>query len=365
MKKDFLSKIVTILQIIALIVFLFLVFFLLFNWLVAYKIASSNDWISFGGGIVGSIIAGLIAVITFHYTIKNNDKNQKEAHDLQTKLNTENNNLQASLKVQDNLNRKMEAERSVLSTTYNHLENFLYTVSNMLNQNDNYIEMKNDYLRLYNEVLSSINNIRFNSEIFDDRSQCENCSVCEYKTYGTLVKSATDIQKEIYTIDEECRVVLGYLEKALNTAAQSKQLMDESSRLRQINSNNERIIEIRKSQIINPIGSYTTEEANYYNEIISISNSISANNKRIAEINSLVDSNLKIVGEQSSLARNKAAQIDAKNKTHLYILIRKYFSNYNMYISEMVFSVQNNGKKLNSGCAKLNLEKNHTENKEI
>ena len=62
--------------------------FALFNSLVAYKIASSNDWISFGGGIVGSIIAGLIAVITFHYTIKNNDKNQKEAHDLQTKLNT-------------------------------------------------------------------------------------------------------------------------------------------------------------------------------------------------------------------------------------------------------------------------------------
>ena len=116
---------------------------------------------------------------------------------------------------------------------------------------------------------------------------------------------------------------------------------------------------------MNPIGSYTTEEANYYNEIISISNSISANNKRIEEINSLVDSNLKIVVEQSSLARNKAAQIDAKNKTHLYILIRKYFSNYNLYISEMVFSVQNNGKKLNNGCAKLNFEKNHTENKEM
>ena len=179
--KDKPSKFIFALLLIALIIFSCVGIFALFNGLVAYKIASSNDWISFGGGIVGSIIAGLIAVITFHYTIKNNDKNQKEAHDLQTKLNTENNNFQASLKVQDNLNRKMEAERSVLSTTYNHLENFLYTVSNMLNQNDNYIEMKNDYLRLYNEVLSSINNIRFNSEIFDDRSQCENCSVCEYK----------------------------------------------------------------------------------------------------------------------------------------------------------------------------------------
>lgn len=365
MKKNVLSKIITVLQIIALIVFFILVFFLLFNWLEAYKTASENDLISFVGGIIGSLIAGAIAIITFYYTIKNNNKNQKEAQELQTKLNIENNNLQASLKVQDNLNRKMETERSALATTYNHLENFLYTVSNMLNQNDNYIEMKNDYLRLYNEVLSSINNIRFNSEIFDDRSQCENCSMCEFKTYGTLVKSASDIQKEMLVIVEECRIVLSNLEVALNTATQSKQLMDESSRLQQMNINNERMIEIRKSQIINQIDSDTTEETNYYNEIISISNSISANNKRIAEINSLFDSNLKIIGEQSSLARNKAVQIDAKNKTQLYILIRKYFSNYNVYISEMVFSVQKNGKKLNRGCAKLDFEKNHTENNEI
>lgn len=314
MNKNVLSKIITVLQITALIVFFILVFFLLFNCLVAYKTASTNDWISFGGGIAGSIIAGLIAVITFRYTIKNTNENQEKAH-----------KLQMSLKVEDNLKRKMETERSVLATTYNHLENFLYTVSCMLNQNDNYIEMKNDYLRLYNEVLSSINNIRFNSEIFDDRSQCENCSMCEIKTYGTLVKFASDIQKEMLVIDEECRIVLSYLEAALNTAAQNKQLIDENTILQQVN----------------------------------------ANNPTIAEIKCLFDSNLKIIGEQVSLARNKAAQIDAKNKTQLYILIRKYFYNYNLYINEVVFSVQKNGKKLNRGCAKIDFEKNHTENTEI
>lgn len=78
----------------------------MFNGLVAYKNASGNDLINFIGGIVGSVIAGVIAVITFYYTIKNNNKNQKEAHDLQIKLNIENNNIQTSLKVQDNFNRK-------------------------------------------------------------------------------------------------------------------------------------------------------------------------------------------------------------------------------------------------------------------
>lgn len=346
--KDKISKVIFALLLIALIIFSCVGIFAIFNGLVAYKAASGNDWIGFLGGILGSAIAGLIAVITFRLTIKNTNENQEKAH-----------KLQISLKVEDNLNRKFETERSVLATTYNQLENFLYSVSNMLNQNDNYIEMKNDFLRLYKEVISSINNIKFNSEIFDDRSYCENCQMCEIKTYGTLVKSAADIQREILVIDEECRVVLSHLEVALNTAAQSKQLMDESSMLKQMNINNEQIIAIRKSQIINPIGSFTTEEANYYNEIISISNNISANNKRMAEINSLIDSNLKIVGEQSSLARNKAVQINAKNKTQLDILIKKYLINYNQYIRETVYTVQKNGKKLNNGCAKLDFEKNH------
>lgn len=361
--KDKISKVIFALLLIALIIFSCVGIFVLFNGLAAYKTATGNDWIGFGGGIVGSIIAGLIAVITFYYTIKNNDENQNKAHQLQTELNIENNNLQTSLKVQDNLNRKLETERSVLATTYNHLENFLFAVSNMLNQNDNYIEMKNDYLRLYKEVISPVNNIKFNSEIFDDRSLCENCEMCEIKTYGTLVKSATDIQKEMLVIDEECRIVLGHLEAALNTASQSKQLIDESSRLQQINTNNEQIIAIRKSQIINPIHSLTQEEKKYYDDIISISNDILTNNRRIAEIKGIVDNTPNIIGEQISLARNKAAQIDAKNKSQLYIFIRKYFSNYNLYIKEMVFYVQKNGKKPNSACAKFDFEKNHTQNK--
>ena len=41
----------------------------------------------------------------------------------------------------------------------------------------------------------------------------------------------------------------------------------------------------------------------------------------------------------------------------------KYFSNYNLYIKEMVFYVQKNGKKPNSACAKFDFEKNHTQNK--
>lgn len=187
--------------------------------------------------------------------------------------------------------------------------------------------------------------------------------MCEIKTYGTLVKSATDIQKEMLVIDEECRIVLGHLEAALNTASQSKQLIDESSRLQQINTNNEQIIAIRKSQIINPIHSLTQEEKKYYDDIISISNDILTNNRRIAEIKGIVDNTPNIIGEQISLARNKAAQIDAKNKSQLYIFIRKYFSNYNLYIKEMVFYVQKNGKKPNSACAKFDFEKNHTQNK--
>lgn len=357
--KDKFSKVIFVLFLIALIIFSFIGIFALFNGLVAYKSASGNDWINFTGGIIGSLIAGIIAIITFYYTIRNNNRNQREAHELQIKLNIENNNLQTSLKVQDNLTRKMETERSVLSATYNHLENFLYSVSNMLNQNDNYIEMKNDYLRLYNEVLSSINNIRFNSEIFDDRRQCENCTMCEMKTYGTLVKSANDIQKAMTVIDEECRVVLGYLETALNTAAQSNQLVNERSLLRQLNIENERMIEIKKSQIKNPIDLYTQEEIKYNNEIISLTNDIVENDKRIAEIKDLLDGMPKIIEKQSSLAKNRAAQIDNKNKTQLYMLIRKYFTNYNLYIKEVVFSVENEGKKPNIGCAKLDFEKNH------
>lgn len=361
--KDKISKAIFALLILALIIFSCIGIFALFNGVVAYKNASGNDWINFIGGILGSLIAGIIAIITFWYTLKNNNKNQQEAHALQTKLNIENNNLQTSLKVQDNMNRKMETERSVLAITYNQLENFLFTVSNMLNQNNDFIGMKNDFLRLYREFLSSINNIKFNSEIFDDRSFCENCEMCEIKTYGNLIKSAADIQRDISVIDEECRIVLGHLELALNTAAQSKQLITESANLRQANIDNDRIISIKKSQIFNPPDALTSQENNLYNEIDFITNNIIKNNERITEIENLLDNNLKIIGEQSNLAKNKAIQIDNKLKTHLYVLIRKYFTNYNLYIKETVFAIQKNGKKPNVGCAKLDFEKNHADNK--
>lgn len=347
--KDKLSKVNSILITIVLILFLGAGIFALFHYLIECKSVSGNDWINFVGGIIGSVIAGLIAIITFYFTIKNNNKNQKEAH-----------NLQTSLKVEDNLNRKMESERSVLAVTYNQLENFLFSVSNMLKQNDNYIDMKNDYLQLYKEVISSINNIKFNSEIFDDRSLCENCDMCEIKTYGSLVKSAADIQKEMLAIDKECRIVLGHLEAALNTAAQSKQLLDEKSNLQQININNEALMSIKKAQIVHSAENLTQKEQTYYHEILSISQNIEENNKRISEIDISVGNNLKTISEQSNLARDKAAQIDSNNKTRLYILIRKYFNIYSMYIRETVYAVQKNGKPSNSSCAKLDFKKNHT-----
>ena len=358
--KDKLSKVLVVLIIIALILFSCLGVFSLFNSLVAYKNASGNDVINFTGGIIGSLIAGMIAVVTFYCTLKNNNENQNKSHDLQTKLNIENNYLQTSLKVEDNLNRKMEKEHSVLANTYNQLENFLFTVSNMLYKNDDFIEMKNDFVRLYGEFLSSINNIKFNSEIFDDRSVCENCEMCEIKTYGTLVKSAMDIQKEIFIIDEECRIVLDHLVSALNMAAQSKQLLNEKSNLQQININSERLIAIYKSQIINPKEALTLQEQTYYNEILSLQDNIKHNNQRISEIDDLTREKLQFIDDKINLAKSKAAQIDNKLKIQLYTLIRKYFSIYNSYIKEVVIDIQRSGKKINRSCAKFDFEKNHT-----
>lgn len=346
--KDKILKVIFALLLIALIIFSCVGIFTLFNSLVAYKTASGNDWLGFGGGIVGSIIAGLIAVITFYYTIKNTNKNQEKAH-----------KLQMSLKVEDNLNRKFETERSVLAITYNQLESFLFTVSNISNQNDDYIAIKNDYFRLYKEVLNSINNIRFNSEIFDDRSSCENCQICEIKTYGILVKSATDIQKEITAIDKECRKILAHLDQALRTAAESNQLIDEKSTLQKININNEQILSTKDNQVLEPIDYITPNSANLNDEQNKLLQEIKQNNERIEKIDESIMKNLNFIKEQSDLARNKATQIDANNKTQLYILIRKYFAAYNLYIKEMVYAVQKNGKKPNSSCAKLDFEKNH------
>lgn len=357
--KDKLLNMLVALSIIAFILFSSLGVFALFNCLVAYKSASGNDIMNFVGGITGSLIAAMVALLTLYCTLKNDKKNQYEAHDLQTKLNIENNHLQTSLKVEDNLNRKMEKERAVLANTYNQLENFLFAVGNMLYKNDNFIEMKNDFLRLYEEFFSSMNNIKFNSEIYDDRSLCENCEMCEIKTYGVLVKFAADIQKEICAIDDECRVALNHLVSALNMAAQSKQLLDEKFNLQQINTNNERMIEIRNSQIINSKEAFTPQEQIYYNEILSIAENIRQNNQRMSENDVMIGNNSKCIGEEINLAKSKTVQIDNKLKPQLYTLIRRYFSIYNSYIREVVIDIQMNGKTINKGCAKLDFEKNH------
>ena len=168
-----------------------------------------------------------------------------------------------------------------------------------------------------------------------------------------------DIQKEIFAIDEECRIVLNHLVSALNIAAQSKQLIDEKLNLQQININNERLISIKQSQIINQKEALTPQEQTYYNEIFSILENVKQNNQRIAEIDVLTRNNLKVIGEEINQAQVKAAQIDNKLKIQLYYLIQKYFSIYNSYIKEVVFDIQMNGKKINGGCAKLDFEKNH------
>ncbi len=360
--KDKHSKVVMVILIIELALFLCLGVFCLFNCLVAYKTANGNDLLNFAGGIIGSLIAGMIAVVTFFCTIKNNDKNQKEAHELQTKLNIENNRIQTSLKVEDNLNRIIEKERSVLANTYNQLENFLYTIANLLYKNDDFIEMKNDFMRLYGEFVSSINNIKFNSDIFEDRSKCENCQMCEIKTYGILVKVAMDIQKEILIIDGECRIALDYLVAALNRADQTKPLFDEKSNLQQFNINYKNQIAIKNSQIKNPIDSLTLQEQAWYNEILSLSENIKQNNQRISEIDGLTRDNLKFIDDNLNLAKSKAAQIDDKLKIQLFFLIQNYFSVYKSYIKEVVYDVQMNGKKINTKCAKLDFEKNHPVN---
>ena len=358
--KNKLSNVCMVLLIIVLILFSCVEVISLFHNIVAYKNISGNDVINFVGGIIGSVITGLVALVTFWRTLKNSNRNQKEAQDLQTKLNIENNHLQTSIKVEDYLYRKMEKERSVLADTYNQLENFLFTVSNMSYQNNNFVEMKNDFLRLYGNFFSSINNIKFNSEIFDDRSLCENCTMCEMKIYGTLVKFAEDIQKEIFAIDEECRIVLNYLVSALNMAAQSKQLLDDKLNLQQITINNEKMIEIRQSQINNQKEALTPQEQIYYDEIFSILEKVKQDNQRITEIDALIRNNFKLTGEQINQAQVKAVQIDNKLKIQLYNLIQKYFSIYNSYIKEVVFDIQKNGKKIGGVCKKLDFEKNHS-----
>lgn len=346
--KDKPIKVIFILVLILLILISLVGGFALFNYFVAYKSATQNDWINFAGGIVGSFITGIVAFATLFVTIRSNNKNQEKA-----------NNLQASLKIEDNLNKKMEMERSLLSVTYNQLENFLFTVANMSNGKDDYIAMRNDFFRMYKEISSSLNNITFNSDAFDDKSFLKKRERSEIKSYIPIVSTSTDIRKEIFVIVGECKIILNYLESALNKADQITQCSEEMSVLKQMNMNNAQILSLQNLQTINKIDYIAPNLADLEHEKKEILQQIENNRNRISEIEELIKNNMEIIKEQMYLAKNKAIQIDTNNKPKLYNLIRKYFDNYNSYIEEIVIDVQMNGKKPDNSCAKLDCEKNH------
>ncbi len=329
---------------------------MILNSLILHKIATTNDYTNFWGGIIGSIIGGLIAFAVLFVTIRNNNKKQKEQIELQNSMQTKDANLKIALKTEDNLNRKMEVERKIISEAYNNLEKFVYMSMKITPSYNDYNEMKNNLINLHGNFSSSVNLIRFNSEIFYDKSKCEGCESCNLKTYGLLVKDAMTIQKEITEIEKECNSVISYFETMLNLSSECSRLIEPKKKLEEYNTNYNRLIEIKNMLLHNPI---TPEDIPLIKEITNLHYKLDENIKQISLLDVQIDDMLKLIRENNTLARTKANEIYVNQKGKFATCIYKYFDSYNIYIQECVYSIEQKGKKRNYKCAKLDFEKNH------
>ena len=306
-----------------------IVIWYMFNSLIAYKLATTNDYISFAGGIVGSLIAAIIAIISLVFTLRHNEISQQKS-----------NNLQNALKLEDNLNRRLENERNTITNAYNSFNKFVFIAATAQSNANDHSATKKMILDLYENFSSTINCIRFNSEIFYDKSLCEGCELCPIKTHGILVKNSTAIQKFLMELEKKCNELTGQFALMIDKGSECMELLNKKNSLERI------CITAREILARNP-------------EVQDIKQNYEEKLQEILAIDVAINEGVAYLKAQNSLVRETAEKLNSDDKIIFANLIQKYFDSYDLYIRERVYAAKEGRHGLNNKCLKLDFENNH------
>lgn len=312
----------------------------LFNILANYKSATTNDYISFFGGIVGAAISALIAIVALVITISSGNKNQKQAL-----------NIQSSLQVENNMTLKMEKARLAITEAYNQLEVLLLMVTHLKLSNNDYSSERKGIIEIYATFRKAINTIRFNTEIYYDLSRCEGCTDCYVKSYGEFVKRAMELQKHFMKIDKECSYATNELKEAIDIAMDSYNLISQQGNIINGKSKTEGLIRLTQNQLAN---ANETDKSTIEENISNLEKERQECDAKIDSLQKTLISNSEKIGAKNQKARELAQKISVENKVELDNSIYKYFESYKLYITESITYTSKNGRLFINVCKKYN-----------
>jgi len=305
--------------------------------------AKSSNEAAYWGALVGSILVGLIALISLFVTLQSNSKNQREA-----------NKLQSSLRVEENLTQKLGKTSEQLASAFNQLEIMLLIMQYLkIEKEGNFYPERNSIIQVYSKFRTAMNGIRMNTSIYQNLSKCEGCSDCNIKTYGELAKVTMALQRRFVQIDKECTNAFSGLETALSLAMDSSNLVKNISNRMELIASTKSIISTQE-QLIQV--SSETKKADIQHEIIENSKNILNYENELKDLKRTLESNTDVISNCNKNAREKANHISAELKWELDNAINAYLGCYNMYIKESVSYTAKNGRVLNPKCKKFDFE---------
>jgi len=305
--------------------------------------AKSSNEAAYWGALIGSILAGLIALISLFVTLQSNNKNQKET-----------NKLQSSLRVEENLTQKLRKTSEQLASAFNQLEIMLLIMQYLkVEKEGDFYPERNSIIEAYSKFRTAINGIRMNTLIYQNLSRCEGCSDCNIKTYGELAKVTMALQKCVVQIDKECSNAFSGLETALSLAMDSSNLLKTTSNRMELIASTKSIISTQKQLIQH---APETEKVDIQHEINENSKNILSYENELKDLNRTLENNTSMISNCNKNAREKANHISTELKRELDIAINDYLGCYSMYIKESVSYTAKNGRILNQKCKKFNFE---------
>lgn len=304
--------------------------------------AKSSSEAAYWGALIGSILAGLIALISLVATLISNNKSQQET-----------NKLQSSLKVEENLSQKLRKISGEITAAYNQLEIMLLIMQYLKVERGDFSPERSNIIEAYSKFRTAINGIRMNTPIYQNWTKCVDCTACNIKTYGELAKVTMALQKCFVQIDKEGSNAFAELETALSLA------MDSGNILKNVMDRNELITHIKssielKNQLIQNVPD--TEKTNIQHEINEYIKNIASYENELKDLEKTLDNNTNMIADCNKNARGRANHILTELKRDLSIAIIDYLDCYGMYIRESVRYTAKHGRALNSKCKKYDFE---------
>ena len=308
---------------------------------VSFFFKDNANYAAFIGSIFGAIIGGSISFVVMFITIIQGNENQKNAS-----------NVQSALQVENNLLHLMEKQKEFMTESVNRLDDLLFTVQILKVANaEGILDERKNLIKIFSDYRRAMNIIKFNTDIYIDTSKCDGCTDCDIKSYGELSKRKTKLCECINKIEYNCNMMVQELQIALDESIDTKNLIAQNGLNRQELRSYENLLQNCKGY-----SDHNQNNDKNGEEIKQYEAEYTKLKEKIKSIDEKIQLMIQDIGEKNKIARSMANNIQMCDRNELYKVIIQYFDIYSFYIKENKRFVLEHGMLPIKKCKKYTLD---------